>query len=331
MPASTASSSRPDRPARSARPDRPSLYISVDIEADGPIPGPYSMISFGAAVAGRQDGASYTAADPERNTFYRELRPISEAYVPEALAVSGLDRKRLLREGAEPGAAMAEFRAWVRKVSAGAQPVMCAYPASFDWTFLYWYLMSFGGDSPFGHSGCLDMKTLYAAKARVPLRAAVKGRMPRELLSRRPHTHHALDDAIEQAELMSNLMAWVPAVRSPLVTHLSWGRMEVEGLPPEKDFVLYPGGGRGWDWGEHGTRHEPGIQPADVRELLDRGCTAAVLSRGMELRLHTMPEALRLLRDAGVEVHVEETTAAVALYNRLAATERVGGLFHSTC
>ncbi|WP_239516098.1 MULTISPECIES: MTH938/NDUFAF3 family protein [unclassified Streptomyces] len=321
----------PARTARPARPARPSLYISVDIEADGPVPGPYSMISFGAAVAGRQDGASYTAADPERDTFYRELRPISEAYVPEALAVSGLDRDRLVREGADPAAAMTEFRAWVREVSAGAQPVICAYPASFDWTFLYWYLMSFGGDSPFGHSGCMDMKTLYAAKARVPLRAVVKGRMPRELLSRRPHTHHALDDAIEQAELMSNLMLWVPPARSPLVTALAWGRMEVEGLAPGKDFVLYPGGGRAWDWAVHGTRHEPGIQPADVRELLDRGCTEVVLSRGMELRLHTMPETLDLLRGAGVEVHVEETAAAVALYNRLAATERVGGLFHSTC
>ncbi|MFZ3493710.1 Mth938-like domain-containing protein [Streptomyces sp. 5.8] len=165
----------------------------------------------------------------------------------------------------------------------------------------------------------------------MPLRAVVKGRMPRELLSRRPHTHHALDDAVEQAELMSNLMAWVPPVRSPLVTHLDWGRMEVEGLPAGKDFVLYPGGGRSWDWGEHGTRHEPGIQPADVAELLDRGCTVAVLSRGMALRLGVMPQTLRLLRDAGVEVHVEETPAAVALYNRLAATERVGGLFHSTC
>ncbi|GLX22759.1 MULTISPECIES: 3'-5' exonuclease [Streptomyces] len=192
------------------RPARPSLYISVDIEADGPIPGPYSMISFGAAVAGRQDGAVYTAADPERQTFYRELRPISDRYVDAALAVSGLDRARLLREGADPAAAMAEFRAWVREVSAGAQPVMCGYPASFDWTFLYWYLIEFGDDSPFGHSGCLDMKTLYAAKARVPLRAAVKGRMPRELRSQRRHTHHALDDAVEQAELMSNLMLWQP-------------------------------------------------------------------------------------------------------------------------
>jgi hypothetical protein len=193
-----------------ARRVKPSLYISVDIEADGPIPGPYSMISFGAAVAGRQDADGYVPADPEAYTFYRELRPISEGFVPEALAVSGLDRDRLITEGSEPAAAMAEFSTWVREVSAGAQPVMCGYPASYDWTFLYWYLIRFTGASPFGHSGCLDMKTLYATKARLPLRAVAKGTMPRELLSRRRHTHHALDDAIEQAELFGNLMAWDP-------------------------------------------------------------------------------------------------------------------------
>lgn len=187
---------------------RPSLYISVDVEADGPIPGPYSMLSFGAAVAGRQDAEGYEAADPEDVTFYRELRPISGDFVPEALAVSGLDRGRLLVEGAEPAVALAEFTAWVREVSRGAQPVMCGYPASYDWTFLYWYLMRYAGESPFGHSGCLDMKTLYATKARLPLRAVSKLTMPPELLSRRRHTHHALDDAIEQAELFSNLMVW---------------------------------------------------------------------------------------------------------------------------
>jgi hypothetical protein len=191
-----------------ARRIKPSLYISVDIEADGPIPGPYSMLSLGAAVAGVQDADGFTAADPERDTFYRELRPISEDFVPEALAVSGLDRERLTAEGAEPSVALAEFTGWVREVSAGAQPVMCGYPASYDWTFLYWYLMRFTGGSPFGHSGCLDMKTLYATKAGLPLRAVAKGTMPRELLSRRRHTHHALDDAVEQAELFANLMAW---------------------------------------------------------------------------------------------------------------------------
>lgn len=187
---------------------RASVYVSVDVEADGPIPGPYSMLSFGAAVAGRQDADGYVAAAPEAVTFYRELRPISAEFVPEALAVSGLDRERLLAEGAQPEAALREFTAWVREVSRGGQPVMCGYPAAFDWTFLYWYLMRFTGESPFGHSGCLDMKTLYATKARLPLRAVAKRTMPAGLLSRRPHTHHALDDAIEQAELFNNLMAW---------------------------------------------------------------------------------------------------------------------------
>ncbi|MBV7697480.1 exonuclease [Streptomyces sp. TRM70350] len=194
---------------------KPSLYISVDIEADGPIPGPYSMLSLGAAVAGRQDADGFEAADPEELTFYRELRPISEQFVPEALAVSGLDRERLVRDGAEPAVALAEFTGWVNGVAAGAQPVMCGYPASYDWTFLYWYLIRFTGSSPFGHSGCLDMKTLYAVKAGLPLRAVAKGTMPRELLSRRRHTHHALDDAVEQAELFANLMAWRPAPSAP--------------------------------------------------------------------------------------------------------------------
>ncbi|MEW2249629.1 exonuclease [Streptomyces sp. NPDC006975] len=192
----------------SARRVRPSLYLSVDIEADGPIPGPYSMLSLGAAVAGVQDADGFRAADPEERTFYRELKPISADFVPEALAVSGLDRERLAAEGAEPAVALAEFAAWVREVSEGAQPVMCGYPAPYDWTFLYWYLVRFTGGSPFGHSGCLDMKTLYAAKARVPLRAVAKRTMPPELLPRRRHTHHALDDAVEQAELLARLMEW---------------------------------------------------------------------------------------------------------------------------
>ncbi|MFF8971335.1 exonuclease domain-containing protein [Streptomyces sp. NPDC014995] len=197
-----------------ARRIRPSLYISVDIEADGPIPGPYSMLSLGAAVAGVQDADGFTAADPERHTFYRELRPISEDFVPEALAVSGLDRERLREEGLEPALALARFTGWVREVSGGAQPVMCGYPASYDWTFLYWYLIRFTGANPFGHSGCLDMKTLYATKAGVPLRSVAKGTMPRELLSERRHTHHALDDAVEQAELFARLMEW-PGPGSP--------------------------------------------------------------------------------------------------------------------
>jgi hypothetical protein len=119
---------------------------------------------------------------------------------------------------------------------------------------------------------------------------------------------------------------------SPRITHVSWGQMEVADLGQGKDFKLWPGGGRAWDWNETGTRHSPGIQPADVQELLEHGSKVVVLSRGMELRLGTAEETLRALKDADVQVHVEETTAAVELYNRLAEDgEAVGGLFHSTC
>jgi hypothetical protein len=119
--------------------------------------------------------------------------------------------------------------------------------------------------------------------------------------------------------------------RSPKITHISWGRMEVEGLGEGKDFKLYPAGGRAWDWSETGTRHVPGIQPSDVIELLERGSRVIVLSRGMDLVLQTCPETLELLKARGITVHVEETRAAVALYNKLADDQPVGGLFHSTC
>jgi hypothetical protein len=120
-------------------------------------------------------------------------------------------------------------------------------------------------------------------------------------------------------------------LRSPRITHLSWGHMEVEGLASGRDFKLFPGGGREWDWSETNTHHVPGIQPADVEELLENGSRMVVLTRGMQLVLQTCPETLELLRQRGIPVHVEETRAAVELYNRLAETERVGGLFHSTC
>ena len=119
---------------------------------------------------------------------------------------------------------------------------------------------------------------------------------------------------------------------SPRISTISWGRMEVEGVGEAKDFKLWPGGGRPWDWNETGTRHEPGIQPADVEELLEHGSEVVVLSRGQELQLQTSPDTLNVLNAAGIESHVEETRAAVKLYNDLAEQSvPVGGLFHSTC
>lgn len=119
--------------------------------------------------------------------------------------------------------------------------------------------------------------------------------------------------------------------KSPRITHISWGKMDVEGLGSGRDFKLWPGGGRAWDWNETGTHHAPGIQIADVEELLQHGSAVIVLSRGMDLVLQTCPETLAYLHDKGITVHVDETKAAVALYNKLADSEAVGGLFHSTC
>ena len=118
---------------------------------------------------------------------------------------------------------------------------------------------------------------------------------------------------------------------SPRILAVSWGHMEVEGVGEGKDFKLYPGGGREWDWSETGMSHSPGIRPADVRELLDRGAVAVVLSRGMEERLRVDPAALEYLEQQSVEIHVAETREAVRIYNNLASTVPVGGLFHSTC
>ena len=69
-------------------------------------------------------------------------------------------------------------------------------------------------------------------------------------------------------------------VRSPLITHFSWGRLEVEGDRRFKDAKLFPGGSREWDWSETGTDHVSGIQPGDVKELLEHGAKVVVLSKG---------------------------------------------------
>lgn len=118
---------------------------------------------------------------------------------------------------------------------------------------------------------------------------------------------------------------------SPRIVSVVWGRIEVEGLGVLKDAKLYPGGGREWDWTETGTRHNPGIQPSDVEELLAHGATVVVLSQGMDLQLKVDPATLEFLDSKGIHVHVAETREAVRLYNELAATTPVGGLFHSTC
>ena len=120
--------------------------------------------------------------------------------------------------------------------------------------------------------------------------------------------------------------------RSRYIDHISWGHMEVAGLGVGKDFKLWPGGGREWDWRETDTHHVPGIQPSDVQELLDNGSQTVVLSRGMLLMLRTCQETIDQLEEMKISLHIAETKAAAEIYNGLVSSgEAVGGLFHSTC
>jgi hypothetical protein len=185
------------------------VYFSADVETDGPIPGPFSMLSFAIVLAGRFDGRRFERPPNYEQTFYRELRPISDQFQPEALRVNGLDRDRLLRDGVDPARAMADAAAWVRTVAGDGAPVLVAYPLSFDWTWLYWYFVRYlPAGSPFSHSHCFDVKTAYALKAHIPISAAGRSRMLPQLRAEDHHTHHALDDAIEQAQIFANLFEW---------------------------------------------------------------------------------------------------------------------------
>ncbi|HEX6679133.1 MAG TPA: 3'-5' exoribonuclease [Gaiellaceae bacterium] len=191
-------------------PDLPAdLYVSGDIEADGPIPGQYSMLSFGLCLAGRFDGREFQALDPGAQTFYAELQPISERFDPEAVRVSRLNREELKRKGRAPRDAMTEAARWVRKAAGDDRTVFVGFPVVFDWMFLYWYFVAFAdGGSPFDFSAVLDMKTMFQQKARVVTAAAGLSDLPAELDSRRPHTHNALDDALRQAEIFARLFLW---------------------------------------------------------------------------------------------------------------------------
>jgi len=184
------------------------VYFSVDIETDGPIPGPYSLLSFALVPAGSMREGRFVRPPRGEDSLYFELQPISEQFEPEALAINGLDRDRLKREGLPPTVAMERARDWIAERAPQGVPVLVAYPLSFDWSWLYWYFVRFTGGSPFNHSRCFDLKTAVAVKAKRPIAKSGHKHLPEPLRSSLPHTHNALDDALAQAEVFANLMEW---------------------------------------------------------------------------------------------------------------------------
>jgi hypothetical protein len=127
----------------------------------------------------------------------------------------------------------------------------------------------------------------------------------------------------------------MPEQKPTLVKHAAWGKMEVTIGSETREFrdcKVWPGGATEWDWRLTGTEHRPGIQPADIEEILQHDVQVIVLARGAMLRLGVCVETEELLRDRGIEYHVKQTKKAVQLFNSLSKQgRRVGGIFHSTC
>lgn len=186
------------------------MYFSADVETDGPIPGTFSLLSFALVCVGTFDGETFDASLlREKHSFYCEMKPISDRFETEALGVNKLDRGRLLTEGLSPEIAMTNAAKWVSEMSGGHRPVLVAYPLSFDWSWLFWYFVSFSQTgSPFSYSDCFDLKTAFAVKSHRPIAQSGRSKLPPHLQAEALHTHNALDDAIEQAQIFANVFNW---------------------------------------------------------------------------------------------------------------------------
>ncbi len=179
---------------------RGEVYVSTDVEADGPIPGPHSMLSFGSAA--------YLADKTLVDTFSANLACLPEAQGhPETMAWWATQPEAwnaCRRDPEPPEQVMPRYVQWLKQLP--GKPVFVGYPAAYDFLFVYWYLIRYAGESPFSHSA-LDIKTYAMALLGKPYRDTSKRTMPSHWFDDLPHTHHALDDAIEQGALFCNMLS----------------------------------------------------------------------------------------------------------------------------
>lgn len=126
------------------------------------------------------------------------------------------------------------------------------------------------------------------------------------------------------------------SIKPVTITNFQWGSIDVyinnEHQETFKDAKIWFSGAKKWDWSETGTRHKPGIQPADGQELIDLGVTTLILSRGVDLVLQVPKKTITYFEDRGITVHTLQSTEAFQLFNKLSAQgEKIGILLHSTC
>jgi hypothetical protein len=170
-------------------------YVMVDVESDGPIPGDYSMICFGAIIV-----------EPQlKRTFYGQLKPISEKFIPDALAVSGFTRQATLAFG-DPATVMASFHGWIAAECKG-RCMFISDNNGYDWQFINWYFHHFLGKNPFGFSST-NLGSLYKGLAKDVF-------VNFKHLRKTKHTHHPVDDARGNAEALL-------AMKDSLGLKISW-------------------------------------------------------------------------------------------------------------
>lgn len=162
-------------------------YVMIDIEADGPIPGDYSMVSLGAVIV-----------EPNLSrTFYGRLRPISGRWIPEALSVSGHSREQTLGFD-EPSDVMRRLAEWV-VANCSKHRTFISDNNGFDWQFVNWYFHHFLGSNPFGFSS-QNLGSLYKGLAKDTFKTF-------KHLRRTRHSHHPVDDAMGNAEALLSMAA----------------------------------------------------------------------------------------------------------------------------
>lgn len=172
------------------------IYISVDIEASGPVPCKYSMLSLGACVVG----------DTGRN-FYCEIKPINDSFVPEAIEITGLNLNHLKMTGIEPGTALKSFAEWIEQTSNNEIPVFVGFNAPFDWQFINWYFHFYTGSNPFGIN-VIDIKAYFMGAAGIEWSKTSSSNLPQWLKVENKEKHNALSDAISQSIIFERLLKW---------------------------------------------------------------------------------------------------------------------------
>lgn len=165
------------------------VYISVDVEAAGPVPGKYSMLALGACEVGQTD-----------RCFYVEIKPLNQLSVPDAMKVIGRPLSDFEQSGVEAADAMRRFRDWIVEISKGRTAVFVGFNGTFDWSFVNWYFHTYLESNPFGFGG-IDIKSYFMGLTGCSWGDTRSSRIPTKFKGPSQHTHNALDDAIEQAQM----------------------------------------------------------------------------------------------------------------------------------